>query len=101
MKPAVAAAPRAPEPRFWRIPLDQDLQSIPRGRVHILVERCKECSFCIEFCPRDVLRLSDRYNRKGYRIPEVVPGKEDDCVACMHCEDICPEFSIFIEEVKR
>jgi len=87
--------------RFWRKPLDLEEQAVPRGRVHVIEERCKECSFCIEFCPRDVLRLSARFNRKGYRLPEVVPGKEDECVACRHCEDVCPEFSIYIVEVKE
>ncbi len=91
----------APGPRFWRKPIDLEEQVIPKGRVHIVVERCKECEFCIEFCPKDVLRMSARFNRKGYRIPEVVPGREEECTACRHCEFICPEFSIFIEEVKR
>ncbi|MEK6851072.1 MAG: 4Fe-4S dicluster domain-containing protein [Candidatus Thermoplasmatota archaeon] len=89
-----------PQVRFWRKPLDLEEQTVPRGVVHLIVERCKECEFCVEFCPRDVLRMSARFNRKGYRIPEVIPGKEDLCVACRHCEDICPEFGIFIEEVK-
>jgi len=91
-----AAAP----PRFWRKPLDLEAQVIPRGTVHVIEPRCKECSFCIEFCPNDILRMSDRFNQKGYRVPEVIPGKTADCVACRHCEDICPEFCIYIEEVR-
>lgn len=90
-----------PTVRFWRKPLDLEVQVVPKGLVHVLEERCKECEFCIAFCPRDVLRMSERFNRKGYRLPEVVPGMEDECVACHHCEDVCPEFSIYIEEVPR
>lgn len=94
-----AAAP--PVARFWRKPLDLDEQIVSRGIVHVIEGRCKECQFCIEFCPKDVLRMSEKFNRKGYRIPEVVPGREGECTACHHCEFICPEFSIFVEEVKR
>ncbi len=107
MSPLDGPGPRSPGippaagARYWRKPIDLDEQVTPHGRVHIVVERCKECQFCIEFCPKDVLRMSERFNRKGYRIPEVVPGKEDECTACRHCEFICPEFSIFVEEVKR
>ncbi len=88
------------QPKFWRKPLDLEVQKVPKGIIHIIVDRCKDCCFCIEFCPRDILEKSDRYNRKGYKIIQVVEGKEDLCVACKHCEDICPEFAIWIEEVK-
>jgi len=101
MTPAVASSPAIPMVKFWRKPLDLEEQVVPKGIVHLIVERCKECEFCIEFCPKDVLRMSERFNRKGYRFPEVVPGKEGDCIACRHCEDICPDLCIFIEEVKR
>lgn len=101
MQPPTPAGAIGPGTRFWRKPLDWDAQTVPLGHVHVIEERCKECEFCVEFCPQDVLRMSTRFNRKGYRLPEVVPGKEDDCTACRHCEDICPEFSIWIEEAKR
>jgi len=83
--------------RFWRTPLDQDRFHTPRGRIHLIVERCKGCGFCVEYCPRDVLRLSERFNKKGYHYPEAVC--EDACVDCNLCEVICPEFAIFSEAV--
>ncbi len=94
------ALPEQTHARYWRKPLDIDSQKIPRGKVHIIDVRCKECGFCIEFCPKDVLEKSDKYNRKGYNVVRVVKGREDMCVACKHCEDICPEFALWIEEVK-
>lgn len=94
------ALPEQTHARYWRKPLDIDSQKIPRGKVHIIDVRCKECGFCIEFCPKDVLEKSDKYNRKGYSVVRVVKGREDMCVACKHCEDICPEFALWIEEVK-
>jgi len=36
-----------------------------RGSVSIVVERCKACGFCVEFCPSKVLALSDAFNSKG------------------------------------
>ena len=80
--------------QFWRKPLDADTIQIPRGEIHILWEQCKGCGFCVEYCPREVLELSHRFNKKGYHPPEVV--KADDCVHCQLCEILCPEFSIFV-----
>jgi 2-oxoglutarate ferredoxin oxidoreductase subunit delta len=83
--------------RFWRVPLDHDKFTTPHGRIRIIVERCKGCAFCVEYCPREVLKISDGFNRKGYHYPE--PVKESACVDCNLCESICPEFAIFSERV--
>lgn len=79
--------------RYWRTPLDSDRVSGPLGEVVIVAERCKGCEFCVEYCPLDVLVMSEEFNRKGYHIPEVV--KRGECVNCNLCEMICPEFAIF------
>ncbi|HCS47300.1 MAG TPA: 4Fe-4S ferredoxin [Candidatus Aminicenantes bacterium] len=65
-----------------------------KGDIHIHKERCKGCGFCVEYCPRDVLELSEEYNKKGYHPPRVV--KEEECIYCQLCEAICPEFAIFV-----
>lgn len=83
---------------YWRVPLDNDRVEIPRGDVHIIVERCKGCSFCVEYCPRDVLEMSGAFNRRGYHVPEVV--KSEECVNCGLCEAICPDFAIFSVEIE-
>ena len=83
--------------KHWRKPLDSDKYSPPRGRVHLIPDRCKGCGFCVEFCPKEVLEVSDEFNIKGYHIPRVKP--ETTCVACLLCERICPDFAIFIERL--
>ncbi len=80
--------------RYWRKPLDADKVQVPRGVIHIIENQCKGCGFCVEFCPNDVLQLSEEYNLKGYHPPVVV--KENECVHCQLCEIICPEFAIFV-----
>jgi 2-oxoglutarate ferredoxin oxidoreductase subunit delta len=80
--------------RYWRKPLDLDKIEVPQGVIHIIENQCKGCGFCVEYCPREVLRMSDGYNLKGYHPPIV--ADENECVNCQLCEIICPEFAIFV-----
>lgn len=86
----------AAEARYWREPLDTTTLQRLRGSVNIQEGRCKGCAYCVEFCPCNVLELSDRFNLKGYHPPEV--AHPDDCVACRLCELLCPEFAIGVSE---
>ncbi|MFQ6618872.1 MAG: ferredoxin family protein [Fidelibacterota bacterium] len=79
--------------KFWRTPLDIETIKIPKGEIHIVKDRCKGCGFCVTYCPKDVLGLSEEFNKKGYHPPKVV--KENTCVNCKLCELICPEFAIY------
>jgi len=85
--------------KLWRKPLDADDFQAPKGEVQVIPERCKGCGFCIEFCPRDVLAESKEFNSKGYHPPEI--ADIDSCVYCQLCELICPEFAIYVIEVKK
>lgn len=85
--------------KFWRTPLDADRMVSPRGRLHIIVDRCKGCGFCIEFCPRKVLKVSEEFNSRGYHPPEVVEDAE--CINCGLCSLICPELAIYTTRVEE
>ena len=80
---------------YWRQPLDKDRIRTPRGTVHLIPERCKGCGFCVEFCPKKILSISDETNSKGYRLPAV--SKDADCPNCGLCMLLCPDFAIYVE----
>jgi len=84
--------------KYWRQPLDLGAIQVSKGKVIIVEERCKGCEFCIEYCPREVLKMSNAFNVKGYHYPEAMAP--DLCVGCHFCEAICPEFAIFAIEVE-
>ncbi len=64
-----------------------------KGSVQIVVERCKACGFCVEFCPTHVLALSSAFNAKGYHPPYMVDPEK--CSGCDLCGMYCPDFAIF------
>lgn len=64
-----------------------------KGSVQIVVERCKACGFCVEFCPTKVLALSSAFNAKGYHAPYMVHPEK--CSGCDLCGMYCPDFAIF------
>jgi len=66
---------------------------VAKGRVAIVVERCKACGFCVEFCPTKVLALSSAFNSKGYHPPHVV--QPEKCSGCDLCGMYCPDFAIY------
>ena len=71
----------------------------PRGTIVVIEDRCKGCGFCVEFCPQDVLELSEKYNLKGYHPPYM--EHPENCVDCGFCRMICPEFAIFSVAVEE
>ncbi len=52
---------------------------------------CKGCGICVAFCPKNVLELEN---------DKVVIKRRDDCIQCGQCELRCPDYAIYLEEVK-
>ena len=71
--------------------------SMAKGRVSIVVEHCKACGFCVEFCPSHVLALSSSFNSKGYHPPHAVHPEK--CSGCDLCGMYCPDFAIYATKV--
>lgn len=80
---------------YARTPLDISQVIVPRGQIYLIPDRCKGCRICIQFCPRNVLCLSEERNSKGYHIPRISEGMQEGCVNCGFCTIVCPEFAIY------
>lgn len=81
----------------WPAFINVDDYKIPAPQVFIIKERCKECEWCIIYCPEQILEKSSEINEKGYHPPKLIDGKTfDDCTECHFCELICPEFAIYV-----
>jgi putative selenate reductase YgfK subunit len=55
---------------------------------------CKDCGYCREVCGLDVFTRSDQFNDSGYQ--PAVAARAGQCVGCLNCLYICPDFAITI-----
>lgn len=58
--------------------------------VQIDFEKCKECGYCIHWCPKKVLSKGTKYNKRGYYPPVAGEG----CIGCGTCARVCPAVAI-------
>jgi len=65
-------------------------------KFNMIEDYCKGCGYCMEVCPKNVLKESNRLNKKGYILPET--QNHEECIYCKKCELICPEMAITIEK---
>lgn len=82
--------------RPGRRPISAQAMKLRDVEIVVLEDRCKGCLFCIEFCPRDVLEQGTKLNVRGVHAPQVKDASL--CVGCGVCEEICPDFAIFLVE---
>ena len=66
-----------------------------QGSLNLIEDWCKGCGYCINFCPTNVLEISEAYNKKGYHPPLI--ANPEACTLCRTCELVCPEFAIWNE----
>jgi len=57
---------------------------------------CKGCYLCSHYCPKKIIKPSEKRNSKGYIIPYI--SEPDTCTRCKSCELICPELAITVKE---
>ncbi|SER45386.1 4Fe-4S dicluster domain-containing protein [Salipaludibacillus aurantiacus] len=62
-------------------------------------ERCKGCSLCVTVCPQEIIKLSEKVNKRGYQPAEVVD--QEACTSCSACAIICPDAVITIKRPER
>lgn len=61
-------------------------------KIKIISERCKSCAYCVKFCPKKILEISNNVNSKGYEY--VCITDQEKCVSCCSCAKICPDGAI-------
>ncbi len=56
--------------------------------------KCEGEGYCVDACPVLILSLTDSEGQKKAS----VSGKEEDCLGCMTCPNVCPTDAITILE---
>lgn len=65
---------------------------MPDKKLMLNEKWCKGCGICVEFCPKDVLKLVSS---------KVQIRKENDCIFCGLCELRCPDYAIYIAQTSE
>ncbi len=68
-----------------------------KGFIRINKELCKGCGLCVEACPKGSIRISNKFNIKGYHPAEYTEkekSKNHKCTGCALCAIICPDIAI-------
>ncbi len=63
-----------------------------KGKVEIRKESCKNCGYCVKYCPKNVLEIGMEVNSKGYLY--VTAARPEDCIGCAQCGIMCPDAAI-------
>ena len=62
-------------------------------------DRCKGCALCTLVCPRDLVFLSERMNRQGYRTAQ--NRDVNECISCGFCAMTCPDVAIEVHRPEK
>lgn len=57
---------------------------------------CKGCGYCKGMCPKGVYEQAEELNAAGYNF--MTAPHEDQCIGCLTCVMVCPDFAITVEE---
>lgn len=70
-------------------------------RVTFREERCKGCELCRAFCPRGIIKMSDRLNAMGFHPATVAEEDMARCTGCATCARMCPDIVIEVEKEEK
>jgi 2-oxoglutarate ferredoxin oxidoreductase subunit delta len=56
---------------------------------------CKGCQLCTAVCPKDLVKMAEHFNAKGYHPSKLVDPK-GECTGCTLCALICPDVAITV-----
>ncbi len=63
--------------------------------IEVNEERCKGCELCTIPCPYELVKMSERFNKRGYRVScQIDP--EGRCTGCAMCARMCPDVAIVV-----
>jgi len=65
-------------------------------KVHINVQLCKGCEFCVRYCPKQILEMGKGRNAMGDHTPGIY--QDSACTACAICARMCPEGAVELRE---
>lgn len=71
------------------------------NRIEFREERCKGCLLCMAVCPKEIITISPRFNRSGYKVVEILPENLGSCTYCTACALVCPDCAILINIGKK
>lgn len=60
---------------------------------------CKGCSFCVKFCPRNLLELGTERSQRGFFFPKLT--EKEKCTSCGICSVVCPEGAIELKKEEQ
>jgi len=63
-------------------------------RVEIDQDRCKGCELCVAVCPKSIISIADRMDKKG--VYPAYSDSPDECTGCKLCVTVCPDAAITI-----
>lgn len=69
------------------------------NKITIIDAFCKGCQICADVCPTNTLKMKAVGTR--WQGSVVMVAEADNCIACMKCEQQCPDFAILIEKGEK
>jgi len=63
------------------------------NKIEINSELCKSCGYCVKACPRNLIKIGEKLNTKGFQYA-VFCDEQGNCTACTFCAMNCPEIAI-------